>query len=54
MDEYSWAEILYCLFLNFSVFIENKFLKKNRRMIMKKKENVVKKVKIVKSEYANE
>ena len=22
MDEYSWAEILYCLFLNFSVFIE--------------------------------
>lgn len=22
MDEYSWAEILYGLFLNFSVFIE--------------------------------
>jgi hypothetical protein len=31
MDEYSWAEILYCLFLKFSVFIEEDLVLTSRK-----------------------
>lgn len=31
MDEYSWAEILYCLFLNFPVFVEEDLIFTSRK-----------------------
>ena len=41
MDEYSWAEILYCLFLNFPVFC-----RRRSHFYKQKKSNLIQKVEI--------